>query len=234
MDIDRVPNRGTSAATAPQRESSFSEIAAEVEAEQSSQAAAPSQASFIKPAKPFALWQDGEFGFGDFLDIINPLQHIPIVATLYRNMTGDTIGAAPRVIGGALWGRLGGFISGIVNVVVDWFTGKDIGDHIYAALFGEKNETDNQTAVAQSSNPPVISQVAPPTVQEKVSVPTVLETDHLKSPRQSTNNREVPPLSSVPPAVIPDVVSHALLSSYLRGSRHEDSDADSPRFHVKV
>jgi hypothetical protein len=24
-------------------------------------------------------------GFGDFVDIINPLQHIPIVATIYRN-----------------------------------------------------------------------------------------------------------------------------------------------------
>jgi hypothetical protein len=240
MDIDRVPNRGASAATAPQRESSFSEVAAEVEAEQSAQAAAPSQTSSIKPAKAFALWQNGEFGFGDFLDIINPLQHIPIVATLYRNMTGDTIGAAPRVIGGALWGRLGGFISGIVNVVVDWFTGKDIGDHIYAALFGTKTETANETVVARRPEPSVISQVAPPAVQETVSVPpqtspaTVLETDRFKIPQQGSNNREISPLSSVSPTLIPDVMGQALLSTYLRDRRHEASDEDSPRLRVKV
>jgi hypothetical protein len=42
-------------------------------------------------------------GFGDFVDIINPLQHIPIIATIYRNRTGDTLGFASRVIGGGLW-----------------------------------------------------------------------------------------------------------------------------------
>jgi hypothetical protein len=47
-------------------------------------------------------------------------------------MTGDRLGMAPRVIGGALWGRIGGFVAGLVNSVVEWFTGKDIGDHIYA------------------------------------------------------------------------------------------------------
>ena len=40
------------------------------------------------------LWQDKEEGlsFGDFLEIINPLQHIPVVSTLYRMVTGDEIG----------------------------------------------------------------------------------------------------------------------------------------------
>ncbi|MDP6473864.1 MAG: hypothetical protein QF894_03030 [Alphaproteobacteria bacterium] len=31
------------------------------------------------------------FGFDDFLDLINPLQHIPIISTIYREITGDTI-----------------------------------------------------------------------------------------------------------------------------------------------
>jgi hypothetical protein len=50
--------------------------------------------------------KDGSFA--DFIDIINPLQHIPIVSTLYRSMTGDTIGGPARIHGGAaVWGSRG-------------------------------------------------------------------------------------------------------------------------------
>jgi len=111
---------------------SFGEISAEVEAR--SEPAPASQTAEQKPAKPVSFWENGDFGFGDILDTINPLQHLPIVATLYRNMTGDRIGMVPRVIGGALWGRIGGFVSGLLNAAVEWFTGKDLGDHVYAFL----------------------------------------------------------------------------------------------------
>ena len=46
--------------------------------------------------KPFG--QDG-MTFLDFLDIINPLQHIPLVSTIYRKITGDTIDPASRIAG---------------------------------------------------------------------------------------------------------------------------------------
>src|SRR4030067_1135336 len=71
-------------------------------------------------------------------------------------------GRAPRVIGGALWGRIGGFVSGIVNAVVSWFTGKDVGDHIYAALFGKPGESGDGTAVARAANPPAVLSERPP------------------------------------------------------------------------
>lgn len=111
-------------------------------------------------ANGISLWQNGAFGFGDFIDVINPLQHIPIVATIYRNLSGDQIGMAPRVIGGALWGRIGGFVAGIVNSVVEWFTGKDIGDHIYSAIWGKPDGN----AVARAPKPE--SQAGAPAVAE--------------------------------------------------------------------
>ncbi|HEY4164992.1 MAG TPA: hypothetical protein VGM59_18140, partial [Dongiaceae bacterium] len=37
---------------------------------------------------------DGKFGWDDFLDVINPLQHIPIVSQIYRAITGDQINGA--------------------------------------------------------------------------------------------------------------------------------------------
>jgi hypothetical protein len=116
--------------------------------------AKPTETPAGKNGKPFALWEKDGFGFADFIDIINPLQHIPIVATIYRNLSGDQIGAAPRVIGGALWGRIGGFVTGLANAVVEWWSGKDIGDHIYAAIFGAANKDSNDAPVAQKKTTP--------------------------------------------------------------------------------
>ena len=82
------------------------------------------------------LWDEGGFSFSDFLDVINPLQHIPIVSNLYRNLTGDDIGQVPRVIGGALFGGAIGFIASLLNAIVDEETGKDVGEHAVAVLFG--------------------------------------------------------------------------------------------------
>jgi len=41
------------------------------------------------------IWADGKgMSFSDLLDIINPLQHIPIASTICRAITGDRIGVA--------------------------------------------------------------------------------------------------------------------------------------------
>ena len=42
-------------------------------------------------------------GFGDFVDIINPLQHFPIIATIYRNRTGIRL-VSPRASSAARCG----------------------------------------------------------------------------------------------------------------------------------
>ena len=89
-------------------------------------------------AKPVAsLWGEDGFTFGDLLDIVNPLQHIPVISQLYRELTGDDIGYAPQVMGGALFGGVIGLIASLINVIVDDETGKDIGEHAVAMLFGD-------------------------------------------------------------------------------------------------
>jgi hypothetical protein len=62
--------------------------------------------------------------------------------------------SASRVTGGALWGRIGGFVTGAVNGVVDWLTGKDIGDHIYSAFFGKPGESQTSKMVENSVESP--------------------------------------------------------------------------------
>jgi hypothetical protein len=77
--------------------------------------------------------KDG-FTFSDFLDIINPLQHIPIVNTVYRAVTGDKIDPGSRIVGGGLFGGPIGLAAALVSGMVEQSTGKDPGEHALAAL----------------------------------------------------------------------------------------------------
>jgi len=144
IDLIKTPDRSRTASATGRVNRSYDEVAEDVDVNQS--VATASRAARPESAHSFKLWENDEFSFGDLVDVINPLQHIPIIATIYRNWTHDKIGFAPRVIGGAIWGRIGGFVSGLVNAAVEWLTGKDIGDHIYNALFDAPGDSGIKTA----------------------------------------------------------------------------------------
>jgi hypothetical protein len=194
-EIAKIPERGSLTAPDPEGRLSFSDIVADVTAD--SPNVPSSDPAKAKSDKPVKLWEKEQFGFGDIVDIINPLQHIPIVATVYRHMTGDKIGLAPRVIGGAIWGRIGGFVSGLVNAVVDWFTGKDIGDHIYSALFGTPDDSEAKPTVVQSTKPSSqISEISTASPEQIQSRP-----EQVKSSVAPLNNDDEFPLATDEPQI---------------------------------
>ncbi|MEO0412891.1 MAG: hypothetical protein AAF221_13745 [Pseudomonadota bacterium] len=58
--------------------------------------------------KPASKVDKSGFSFGDFIDMINPLHHIPVVGQVYRAVTGDQISDTARMAGGGLFaGPLG-------------------------------------------------------------------------------------------------------------------------------
>ncbi len=75
--------------------------------------------------------------FDDLLDVVNPLHHLPIIGTVYRNLTDDRIDPAPRVAGGTLYGGPIGLIASLINTVVEGETGRDVTEHAYAFLTGD-------------------------------------------------------------------------------------------------
>ena len=105
-------------------------------------AAAPSGASAASASS------DSGFSFHDLLSIVNPLQHIPIVSTIYRAITGDRIGPVERIAGDTLYGGFWGFVSSVANVAFQEITGKDLGDTALAFLEGGDN---GKTAVAAAT-----------------------------------------------------------------------------------
>ena len=200
---------------------------------QQNQAAEPA----AKPAKSFSLWENSSFGFGDFLDIINPLHHIPIVATLYRNMTGDQIGLAPRVIGGALWGRIGGLVAGLVNAAVEWFTGKDIGDHIYAAIRGGAADSAKNTAVVRSGDPPQSADEGSAGAglgangQRSILVSPALENS--SDGQSPTDGTEITPMSSSSTALPPAYLLAAQAAFSRAGADAGGIGSQSARRHLR-
>lgn len=93
------------------------------------------------------------FGFGDVLDIVNPLQHIPVISTLYRHLTGDKIGTPEQIAGDTLYGGLTGFVSSVGSAIFTGITGKSIGDTVYAALIGDDDEPATGVASATDTAP---------------------------------------------------------------------------------
>ncbi len=92
------------------------------------------------------LEKSKKFSFFDFLDIVNPLQHIPIISSIYRHFTGDNIHPVSRVAGGALFGGpIGAAVSG-VDAIVAQETGQYMGDKLFARIID--NDKSSQPATA--------------------------------------------------------------------------------------
>ena len=95
--------------------------------------------------------KDG-FTFGDIIDAINPLHHIPVVNTLYRSITGDDIDGGARMVGGALYGGIYGLVASTVDWIIEQETGQDTGEHVMTALgFGDDKPTTDQTPMNTAS-----------------------------------------------------------------------------------
>ena len=85
-------------------------------------AAAPNPAAQPLPAAAeprthaWKTGKGGSFGFRDLLDIVNPLQHIPLVSAIYRHLTGDVPGNVAELAGDALFGGPIGLGVGLFSV----------------------------------------------------------------------------------------------------------------------
>ena len=66
-----------------------------------------------------SLFGDDGFTFGDIIDIVNPLQHIPIISNIYRSLSGDTIAPLMQIAGGALYGGPIGAVASLITTAIE-------------------------------------------------------------------------------------------------------------------
>jgi hypothetical protein len=121
-------------------------------------AAAPA----ASPADPKSTQKSSEwdFSFHNLLDIINPLEHLPIIGTLYRAITRTHIGIPEKIAGDALYGGLWGAVSSVADAAFEAVTGKDFGSTVLALFTGHHHDTAVASNVPANASANVI--VTPP------------------------------------------------------------------------
>jgi hypothetical protein len=91
------------------------------------------------------LGPDRKFGWDDFADLINPLQHIPLVNVAYRAMTGDEMYGAGRLLDFG-FGPLAG-ASTVFELAYQSTTGQDLESEAVAAVFGPRARDEDIAAL---------------------------------------------------------------------------------------
>ncbi|CAO3381699.1 hypothetical protein [Azospirillum argentinense] len=127
------------------------------------------------PAKHEAA--DHGLDFGDLLDAVNPLQHLPGVSQVYRHATGDEIGLPARLAGGFLFGGPIGLLGSAAMAAFEAVTGDDPLGHLVALAEGGAEETKAPAKDASANTPPLPFLAGP--AQEPQTEPPP---DHRPSP----------------------------------------------------
>ena len=108
----------------------MSVYSAEYHAMVHSPASTASPAGNVEQVTVSASKSDGGGFFHHLLDVINPLQHLPVIGTLYRAITGEHIGPVEKVMGDALYGGLWGAASSVADLAFEGVTGKSLEDTV--------------------------------------------------------------------------------------------------------
>ena len=90
-----------------------------------------------------------QFGFGDLVDMVNSLHHIPVVGHVYREISGDTIKPISKIMGSAAFGGPLGVATALVDTVVIQETGQDMAGNAFDMAFGRKTEPTAATQAAR-------------------------------------------------------------------------------------
>jgi hypothetical protein len=110
---------------------------------------APARTAAAAPGPAATAAQDADGG--SFLDhvwnVINPLQHLPVVGTVYRAATGEHIGTMDKIAGDTLYGGVWGAISSVADAAFEGLTGKSAEETVLA-LF--KSDDTPKTGIAMN------------------------------------------------------------------------------------
>ena len=119
----------------------------------------------------FKVFGEDGFTFLDFIDIINPLQHFPLISTLYRELTGDTLDPGSSVIGSTLFFGPLGTAASVANVLIEDATGKDMTEHAMAFFL----EEDSDVPELASAEPETVTDVGAQAFAAKGAEPEAVD-----------------------------------------------------------
>jgi hypothetical protein len=98
--------------------------------------------------------------FHHLWNVVNPLQHVPVIGTIYRAITGEHLDPVEKIAGDTLYGGLWGAVSSVADVAFEGLTGKSFEDTALA-LF----KSDSSPKLASTK-------VVAPTITADISLPS--------------------------------------------------------------
>ncbi len=141
--------------------------------------------------------------FDDFLDAINPFQHIPVLSSVYRAISGESINPVSRIAGDALYGGIFGLASAAMSgvgaladeVVAAGNEGESASEFLVASLFGSDGAS---TQIADAAASPAVQNSMQATsnvalLQTPATQSPILHMPDLKSVAQTTEGAEPKP-----------------------------------------
>ena len=91
--------------------------------------------------------------FDELVDVINPFHHLPVINSLYRDISGDEISGSARLLGSLIYGGPVGLLASMGHVVSEETNGKDLTENLVAWVLGDEDEGTAPTAVAGQRDP---------------------------------------------------------------------------------
>ena len=163
--------------TTPSSGNTFDQILAALDSGMNTAAAEKNGENTLAANKPYDVF--------DIIDMINPLQHIPVLSNIYRAVTGDEIRQEIRIAGSMVIGTLTGpvgMVTGLSNAAVDFTTDKPIGDHVLTAVAPELEQNIRQNySIAHYWSPTSDGNDATQDKAEKIALTSVPTSDTLMS-----------------------------------------------------
>ena len=105
--------------------------------------------------KPF--WGDDGFTFADVIDMLNPLQHLPVVSKYYREISGDDCSEGSKLIGdlgfASFFGGALGLAGVTANTALRHNTDQDVSEHLmdFASHSFHSPDTSEKHNVTQNN-----------------------------------------------------------------------------------
>jgi hypothetical protein len=170
----------------------------------------------------------GGFGFRDLLDIINPLQHLPVIGSIYRWVTGDRPGEAAQIAGDALYGGPIGLAFGLIGAATEDSAGHDLGERALVAVFGNHDDGGVEVAAVAAPVAAAMAKPSPAAARTAIaaSVPTgasvplfggIALTQPEREAAAAPASRPAPAVPDHPPMPLP---GHAAAQAAPAASQH--------------
>lgn len=160
----------------------------------SADTATPTRIDITPEASEQAFFGTDGPSFGDLVDVINPLNHIPFLSDLVGEKEEEKPAVASRLAGGLLFGGPIGFVASLMNEVFREATGASFAGAVVAALSGEElpGATQIQVAEAETASPTAADDmIAQTAMVDEVEVSNLDDATHaLSAARTADITRE--------------------------------------------